>query len=138
MTEERAALISVCVPDNELTLLRMKCLISIKRTPDMIPDSKGEMNQEATGEEEGRRGVGAEGSRERKRERESVVSRTEERPSRAARKAPMTALRKYSLGTTALRGCFLRTNVKIRTVSGLLMASVISIKAGGGSLVYLV
>lgn len=50
--EERAPLISVCAPDNELTLLRMKCLISIKRRPDMSPDSKGEMNQEATGEEE--------------------------------------------------------------------------------------
>lgn len=45
-------LICVCAPDNELTLLRMKCLISMKRSPDMSPDSKGEMNHEATGEEE--------------------------------------------------------------------------------------
>lgn len=63
----------------------------------MSPDSKGEMNQEATGEEE-----------EEEEERESTSS-AEQRRGRhvrrtARRKAPMPALRRYSLGTTALRG----------------------------------
>lgn len=31
-----------------LTLFRMKCLMMKKRSPDMSPDSRGEMNQEAT------------------------------------------------------------------------------------------
>lgn len=35
----------VCEP----TLFRMKCLISMKRHPDMSPESKGEMNHDATG-----------------------------------------------------------------------------------------
>lgn len=35
----------VCEP----TLFRMKCLISMKRHPDMRPESKGEMNHDATG-----------------------------------------------------------------------------------------
>lgn len=32
------------------TLLRIKCLIIMKSSPDMSPESKGEMNHDATGE----------------------------------------------------------------------------------------
>ena len=39
--------------DVEPTLLRMKCLMSMKRSPDMSPESKGEMNHEDTGEGRG-------------------------------------------------------------------------------------
>lgn len=92
----------------------------------MSPDSKGEMNQEATvlGEEE---------------EKERVVSISRARPSHAAksvRKVPTSALRKHSLGTTALMGCSLRMNAEIRIVSEPLLGSIFSFKAGKGSLIY--
>lgn len=119
MKEESGPLISVRRPDNELTLLRMKCLISIKRRPDMSPDSKGEMNQEATGEGRGERAC-----RQHSRARPS-------RAAKSARKVPTSALRKYSLGTTALKGfCSLRMNDKIRVVRDLLLGSILNIEAG--------
>lgn len=86
----------------------------------MSPDSKGEMNQEATGE----------GREERARRQHNSA-----RWSRAA-KVPTSALRKYSLGTTALRGCSLRMNVKIRIVRGLLLGSIFSIEAGKDTSIY--
>lgn len=90
----------------------------------MSPDSKGEMNQEATG--------GGRGERARRQHNSARPSRA----AKSARKVPTSALRKYSLGTTALRGCSLRMSVKIRIVSELLMGSIFSIEAGKDSLIY--